>query len=188
MRQVGCGRVSLSSKCTGNLWELSLEAQQGECLSLSSEKMWPGYEEKEKNPKTLPGSVSLPQCKQCGLSGSVRDGELQPVDLKALQALLWPWFPLPPRSPCGDPQVQGETCGSPSYSVNCGEACGSQWVCVRGGGGLLGEGASHPTGASVTGKLAMWFSVSSDTDSRGSNPASYYLTLGPFLLFFFQLY
>lgn len=51
MRQLGCGRVSLSSRCTGSLWEPSLEAQQGKRLSLSAEKMWPGYEEKEENPK-----------------------------------------------------------------------------------------------------------------------------------------
>lgn len=37
------------------------------------------------------------------------------------------------------------------------------WLTVRGGGGgVLGEEASHPTVASVTGKEEMWFSVSSD--------------------------
>lgn len=33
---------SLSSRCKSNLWELSPDPQQGKCLFLSTEKIWPG--------------------------------------------------------------------------------------------------------------------------------------------------
>lgn len=67
MRQLGCGHFSLSSRCKGNLWELSPDSQQGKCLSLSAEKIWLEYEEKEEK-KNLPGSVSFFQPKQHGFS------------------------------------------------------------------------------------------------------------------------
>lgn len=78
MRQLGCGGFSLSSRCTGNLWELSLEAQQGKCLSLSTEKVWPGYEEKEKNTKPLPGSVSRPRVSSMGFQAASGTGSRSP--------------------------------------------------------------------------------------------------------------
>lgn len=78
------------------------------------------------------------------------------MDLKPLQGLLWPRSPS--QCPWGDPQVQGEACGH-SSCLHCGEACGSQWGEA---GGFWGEEVSHPTVASATGKIEMWFSVSSE--------------------------
>ena len=82
----------LSSRCKGNLWELSPDPQRGECLPLSSEEIWPGYEEKEN--KNLPGSVSFSRTKWhrflCQRVGGGSGG------------------PGPLSAPMGDPQAEGE--------------------------------------------------------------------------------
>ena len=67
MRQLGYDCFFLSSRCKGNLWDLSLDPQQGKCLFLMLKKFGLGMRRKRKK-ATLPVLVSLSQPKWRGFS------------------------------------------------------------------------------------------------------------------------